>query len=110
MQDTNEEHMSHDHVDPLFKNILNAVSGQMEFVAKRIDIKLKEKMPDTQRLTVQQAQALNKLLDLIHDLMHEVDDQHRQDKYERRFQLILDKLFPERVQWRNTNADGTKQS
>lgn len=102
--------MSHDHVDPLFQNILNAVSGQMDFVAKRIDIKLKKKMPDTQRLTVQQAEALNKLLDLIHDLMYEVDNEQRQQKYERRFQLILDKLFPERVEWRNTDADGTKQS
>ena len=101
--------MSHDHVDPLFRNILNAVSGQMEAItAMRRDIKLKH-MPDTQRLTVQQAEALNKLLDLIHDLMHEVDDQRRQDKYERRFQLILDRLFPERKQWRNTDADGTKQ-
>ena len=107
MKDTKD--MSHDHVDPLFRNILNAVSGQMEAItAMRSDIKLKH-MPDTQRLTVQQAEALNKLLDLIHDLMHEVDDQHRQDKYERRFQLILDRLFPERKQWRNTDADGTKQ-
>tara|TARA_Y100000361_G_C10875418_1_gene196351 strand:+ start:106 stop:426 length:321 start_codon:yes stop_codon:yes gene_type:complete len=106
MKDTKD--MSHDHVDPLFRNILNAVSGQMEAItAMRSDIKLKH-MPDTQRLTVQQAEALNKLLDLIHDLMHEVDDQRRQDKYERRFQLILDRLFPERKQWRNTEADGTK--
>ena len=108
MKDT--KHMSHDHVDPTFQNFLNAVSGQMEFVAKRIDIKLKNKMPDTQRLTVQQAEALNKLLDLIHDLMWEVDEKKSKDKYERRYQLILDRLFPERKEWRNTEADGTKQS
>jgi hypothetical protein len=108
MKDT--KHMSHDHVDPTFQNFLNAVSGQMEFVAKRIDMKLKNKMPDTQRLTVQQAEALNKLLDLIHDLMYEVDNEQRKERYERRFQLTLDRLFPERKEWRNTEADGTKQS
>lgn len=80
---------------------MNAVSGQMDLVAKRIDIKLKKKMPDTQRLTVQQAEALNKLLDLVHDLMYEVHDEHRQKRYERRFQLTLDKLFPERLEHRN---------
>ena len=102
--------MSHDHVDPLFQNLMTAISGQMNIVAKRTDIKLKKKMADTNRLTKQQAEALNKLLDLVHDLMQEVNDQHRQSKYERRFQLILDRLFPERVEWRNTQADGTQQS
>ena len=91
--------MSHDHVDPLFQNLMNAVSGQMDFVAKRTNIKLKN-MPDTQRLTVQQAEALNKMLDLVHDLIQEVDDDHKQDRYERRYQLILDRLFPERVEWK----------
>lgn len=91
--------MSHDHVDPLFQNLMNAVSGQMDFVAKRTNIKLK-KMPDTQRLTVQQAEALNKLLDLIHDLMQEVHDERLEEKYERRYQLILDRLFPERTEWK----------
>ena len=100
--------MSHDHVDPLFQNLMTAISGQMDIVAKRTDIKLKKKMADTNHLTKQQAEALNKLLDLVHDLMHEVDDQHRESKYERRFQRILDRLFPERVEWRNTQADGTQ--
>lgn len=95
----NKQHMSHDHVDPLFQNLMNAVSGQMEFVAKRTNIKLKN-MPDTQRLTVQQAEALNKMLDLVHDLIQEVHDDHKQDRYERRYQLILDRLFPERVEWK----------
>lgn len=96
--------MSQDHVDPLFQNLMSAISGQMDLVAQRTNIKLK-RMPDTQRLTVQQAEALNKLLDLIHDLMHEVHDQHKEDKYQRRYQLILDKLFPERVEWRENKDD-----
>lgn len=96
--------MSQDHVDPLFQNLMNAISGQMDLVAQRTNIKLK-RMPDTQRLTVQQAEALNKLLDLIHDLMHEVHDQRKEDKYQRRYQLILDKLFPERMEWRENKDD-----
>lgn len=96
--------MNHDHVDPLFQGIVNAVSGQ------RINIKLKKakRMPDTQSLTAEQVEAQHKLLDLIHDLIQEVEAPHRQVRYERRYQLILDKLFPERVEWRNTKADGTQ--
>jgi hypothetical protein len=87
-------------VDPLFRNILNAVSGQSEAItAMRSDIKLKS-MENTKTLNVEQVQALNKVLDLIHDLMGEVTDDLVQERYERRYQKILDKLYPERLTWR----------
>ena len=47
--------------------------------------------------TVGQAMALNKMLDLVHDLIDTVKDKHLQARYERRFQLILDGMFPERM-------------
>jgi|8_EtaG_2_1085327.scaffolds.fasta_scaffold325151_2 hypothetical protein len=47
--------------------------------------------------TVGQAMALNKMLDLVHDLIYIVKDEHLQARYERRFQRILDAMFPERA-------------
>jgi hypothetical protein len=103
MKDT--EDMSHDHVDPLFRNILNAVSGQMEAItAMRSDIKLKH-MPDTQRLTVQQAEAINKALDLIDSLMQEVHDPLDQERYNKKYNEVLDELFPERTSAKPSNNE-----
>ncbi len=56
------------------------------------------------RWTPTQEEALNKLLDLVHDLMHEVKDEHAAAKYDRRHTLILDKMFPERVEWRKNKS------
>lgn len=80
-----------------FDGLFTAITG------KRVNIKLKP-MSDTANLSAEQAQALNKLLDLVADLMHEVRDDHAAQKYDRRYNLILDKLFPERVGWRENKS------
>ncbi len=82
-----------DHLHPLFQSIVNTTIGQP------VEIKL-NRMPDTHTFNREQVEALNKLLDLQHDLLHEVDDPRRLERYERRHRLILDKLFPERVKFR----------
>jgi len=92
----NTHHMN-EKPNPFFDGVFTAITG------KRVDIKLK-RMPDTANLSAEQAQALNKLLDLVADLMYEVSDDHDAKKYDRRYSLILDKLFPERVEWRKNKS------
>tara|TARA_E500000318_G_C3564280_1_gene214942 strand:+ start:969 stop:1160 length:192 start_codon:yes stop_codon:yes gene_type:complete len=59
-------------------------------------------MTDTTPWSVQQAMALNKLLDLIDDIIErEVDDTYMKEKYETRYRKILDVMFPERKSIRN---------
>lgn len=59
-------------------------------------------MTDTTPWSIQQAMALNKLLDLIDDILdREVHDEAMRDKYEKRYRKILDAMFPERLSIRN---------
>tara|TARA_R110000787_G_scaffold128228_5_gene239942 strand:- start:1666 stop:1875 length:210 start_codon:yes stop_codon:yes gene_type:complete len=53
--------------------------------------------------TIDQAFALNKMLDLVHDLLDRVEDKHLKARYERRHQLILDAMFPERLRTPHLN-------
>tara|TARA_R110000803_G_scaffold46425_6_gene97461 strand:- start:116 stop:289 length:174 start_codon:yes stop_codon:yes gene_type:complete len=54
-------------------------------------------MDDQEIFTIDRALALNKLLDLVDDLMGESHrDKWEQGKIEKRYGLILDKLFPVR--------------
>lgn len=55
--------------------------------------------------TIKQALALNKMLDLVHDLLDRVEDQHLKAQYERRHQLILDAMFPERGRSHSLNKN-----
>ena len=59
-------------------------------------------MTDTTPWSVQQAMALNKLLDLIEDILdRDVQAEEMREKYEKRSRKILDAMFPERVSIRN---------
>ena len=60
-------------------------------------------MTDTEtRWTVEQATALNKLLNLLDDvLQYEVHDDGNLERYEKKQRKILDVMFPERVAARN---------
>ena len=57
---------------------------------------------ETTPWSVQQAMALNKLLQLIDDIIEiEVSDERRKQKYETKYRKILDAMFPERESIRN---------
>ena len=59
-------------------------------------------MTEDTKWTIQQAMALNKLLDLIDDIIErEVQDERSKLKYETRYRKILDAMFPERESIRN---------
>lgn len=81
-----------DHVHPLFSGILNAVSG-------RTTIKLsKEAARNHQPVTpVAMSNAINKALDLIDSLMQEVHDPLDRERYDKKYNEVLDELFPERT-------------
>ena len=62
---------------------------------------------ETKKWTIQQAMALNKLLDLIDTILEtEVTDEAKQAQYTTKYRKILDAMFPERVEVRNTRTDG----
>ena len=58
--------------------------------------------PTETKWTVEQATALNKLLDLLEDvLQYEVHDEGKRERYEKKQRKILDVMFPERIAARN---------
>ena len=59
-------------------------------------------MQEQKTWTIQQAMALNKLLEMIDDIIErEVSDPRMKEKYEKRYRKILDAMFPERESIRN---------
>ena len=57
--------------------------------------------------TIEQATALNKLLDLLDDVLDShVDDQYQHDRYVKRYKKLLDVMFPERIAARNPHHNG----
>tara|TARA_R100001440_G_scaffold67383_1_gene88660 strand:- start:2845 stop:3048 length:204 start_codon:yes stop_codon:yes gene_type:complete len=59
--------------------------------------------------TIKQAMALNKLLDLLDELLdRHVDDQYQHDKYVKRYRKLLDVMFPERIAARNPHHNEKK--
>ena len=51
--------MSHDHVDPLFQNLMTAISGQMNIVAKRTDIKLSDEVYQKHKAQKRRVKSIN---------------------------------------------------
>lgn len=60
--------------------------------------------------TIEQATALNKLLDLLDEVLDShVDDQYQHERYVKRYKKLLDLMFPERIAARNPHYN-EKQS
>jgi len=59
--------------------------------------------------TIEQATALNKLLDLLDDVLDShVDDQYQHERYVKRYKKLLDVMFPERIAARNPHHNEKK--
>tara|TARA_E500000318_G_C3564280_1_gene214941 strand:+ start:796 stop:972 length:177 start_codon:yes stop_codon:yes gene_type:complete len=51
--------MKNDHVDPLFQGIMNAISGQMDFVSKRVTLKLSDEAHEKHKAEKRRVKAIN---------------------------------------------------